>query len=201
VPKSMRVAASLTSVYLQSERSNFHESARKRFLAAARRRLIGGGMRGIPSHSHVDDHRRRGDRLFSYDFFEDDSKSMFHELAPERVKATAKRKPRSTVSPRDLPFRLLGKTENFTEFLRHARRLRSPLRASTLRRKKVSMRNPFVIDDPIAVGSSHHRDRCYYRRSSNANHDMADMGNIELERSSREYRQNVLLSYRRCTKT
>jgi len=90
-PKSMQVAASSASAYLQSERANFRESARIRFLAGARRRLIGGEVRGIPSHSHVDDHRRRGGRLLSYDFFEDDSRSMFHELAPERVKATTKR--------------------------------------------------------------------------------------------------------------
>jgi len=93
---------SLLGERVLAERANFRESARIRFLAGARRRLIGGEVRGIPSHSHVDDHRRRGGRLLSYDFFEDDSRSMFHELAPERVKATTKRKPRSIVSPLSL---------------------------------------------------------------------------------------------------
>lgn len=102
---------------------NFREStsARKRFLAATRHRVTGGEARGIPSLVMIADDNAAGGRLLSSNFFEGDSRSMFHELLRARRKGLRpprmprkSRSPRSTRLPR-LPLSQ-GKTENLAEF-------------------------------------------------------------------------------------
>lgn len=60
----------------------------KRFLVAARDRVTGGEARGIPSHIVTSvitaDDDAAGGRLLSYNFFEGDSRSMFHEFTSRR---------------------------------------------------------------------------------------------------------------------